>query len=91
MRACGCKKQIRAIERYFDEFREWPQWVLNSSEFVAGVSGKHLALCASLSLPQHGQALKTAEERSTRRTAVSSSGIMILEQRVPALVEWLRC
>ncbi len=53
----------------------------------------HLTLFASLSLPWRGRALKTAEERSARRTAVSSSRIMILAQRVPALVacQWLRC
>ncbi len=55
-----------------------PQWVLISSEFLTGVSGKHvgratrssayehLALCASLSLPRRGRALKAAEERSAR-------------------------
>jgi hypothetical protein len=40
--------------KVFDKFREWSQWVLNSSEFVTGVSGNHagratlrIRLCAS--------------------------------------------
>jgi hypothetical protein len=78
-------------------------YVLNSSEFLTGVSCKHvsratsssacahLALCAFLLLPRRSQALKTAEELSARRTAVRSSRIMILVQRDPARFAWLLC
>ena len=50
-------------------------------------------LCALLapSKPGCGRALRTAVERSARRTPVSSWRIVRLAQSVPALVEWLRC
>ncbi len=43
------QNKFSAISRYFDKFRAWPPWVLNSSEFMTGVSGKHVgrATCAS--------------------------------------------
>jgi hypothetical protein len=44
-----------------------------------------VSLCTRISF------VTSAEERSARRTALSSSRIMILAQIVPALVAWLRC
>ncbi len=64
---------------------------------LVNMSAELIRLCASRfvhashSLPRRCRALKTAEERSARHTAVSSSRILILAQRVPALVAWLQC
>ncbi len=66
-------------------------------ESLANMQAELIRLCASrfvhssLSLPRCDWALKTAEERSAWRAAVSSSRILILAQRAPALVAWLRC
>ncbi len=65
-----------------------------------GISCRHsnvlMPLCAgrsieSYSKPWCSRAIRTAVERSARRTPVSSLHIMMLAQRVPALVAWLRC
>jgi hypothetical protein len=53
-----------------------------------------MLLCAgrsieSYSKPWFSRAIRTAVERSARRTLVCSSHIMMLEQRVPALAAWL--
>ena len=71
----------------------------NYLKFLRGSKASHVGtatctwLCALLdpSKPWCGRALRTGAERSARHTPVSSWRIVRLAQRVPALVEWLRC